>query len=90
MGHSAVFSEPIAWICALALGLVAVFVGQSAGMQADAALGFGSAIAVITSVLAGAPINAALLDVLALIAVRPLTAWGVWEVMGSAAKTLVS
>jgi hypothetical protein len=88
MFHTAVVSEPVAWLTGVVVGCAGVLGASAAGLDPQASLGVGSAAAVLSSLVIGTPINVALLDVLTLVALRPATGIGLWYAMPSIARGL--
>jgi hypothetical protein len=81
MFHSALVSEPAAWLVGLLFGWAGSCCAQIAGAPPEACVAVGSLAAVVSSLCIGTPINAAMLDVLSLIVLRPLTGAGLWQAM---------
>jgi hypothetical protein len=72
--HSMIISEPIAQICGLISGLVTYGAMGLLTTDHDVRLWSGMVVSVLFNLAIGAKINLFLLDLLALIVVRPLSA----------------
>ena len=90
MFHTAIASEPAAWLSGLFIGWVAAFCAQVLGASPQACIGCGSGAALLASLVVGTPINVAMLDVLSILVLRPLTGWGLWHATGAIARAMAT
>jgi hypothetical protein len=72
--HSTPISEPIAHVCGIVVGLVVYAVSGIFSADHDTRLWAGMVASVVTNLAIGAKVNVVMLDFLALIIVRPISA----------------
>lgn len=74
--HSLPLSEPVAIVLGVLAGVAGHATAKTMAMTPADALTMGNIAAVMTTLFVGGAINLAVIDVLALVLVRPLTAMG--------------
>lgn len=90
MFHTAPLSEAAAWLLGLAFGLCGAGMAHFVGASPDACVGVGSGTALLASLVVGTPINIAMLDILSLIVLRPLSGAGIFYAVGAISRGMVS
>jgi hypothetical protein len=72
--HSTIVSEPVAHLSGLLVGLVTYALVHAVGASSDVSFMFGGTASVFVNLILGAKINIFLLDFMALLVVRPISA----------------
>jgi hypothetical protein len=88
--HSTPISEPIAHVCGIVVGLAAYAVSGIFSADHNTRLWAGMVASVVTNLAIGAKVNVVMLDFLALIVVRPISAAAGAELLAMLANSLGS
>ena len=87
--HSTPVSEPVAHFLGLISGLVGFGLAATVTNNHDYRMLVGGTMSVATNLLIGAKINFLMLDILALLLIRPISAWAGVKLLAVVANVLI-